>query len=160
MDNIPGANNVTVPRWTPSPSPTRSFLKDQNTVASTATTAVGHGDDQTDRNFPFSSSLRSATFDGVEAEKSGGSVEEERNYDVGSGSGGGGGVYVTWKDVGVSVSDRKKGQKIWIPLLDIVTLRGESLRCSAVLGEKKPHLIFWFSKIQNQKPHGHRIFWF
>ena len=137
MDNIPGANNVTVPRWTPSPSPTRSFLKDQNTVASTATTAVGHGDDQTDRNFPFSSSLRSATFDGVEAGKSGGSVEEERNYDVGSGSGGGGGVYVTWKDVGVSVSDREKGQKIIVEGLTGYAEPGEVLAIMGPSGSGK-----------------------
>ena len=153
MDSYSSSTPVYVPRWTPSPTQTKSLLKDPMTSSAgfhddLEMQSVASGEeDSTKQMFPFniahftpgphhletreasmSSSSSSSLRSGSQVTKSFGG--EQDNYVAGFVSNREG-LFLTWKDLWVTVPDGKKGRR---PILQGLTGYAEPGEILAIMG--------------------------
>ncbi|KAG5245142.1 ABC transporter family member [Salix suchowensis] len=134
-----------VPRWTPSPSPTRSLLKEPETKANDAPSKRKSSVDEckpaaAGPMFPFSTGASTTgpdppPYSGTyEASSMAIDMNEGTNYDGGKGltsKGSGNGLLLTWKDLWVTVPGGKNGGR---PLLQGLTGYAEPGEILAIMG--------------------------
>ncbi|KAL0461336.1 UNVERIFIED_CONTAM: ABC transporter G family member 11 [Sesamum latifolium] len=130
---------VNVPRWTPSPSPTSRLInvssdKDQGSSASSRATSKS-----SKRWFPFgngypSSVASSSLKAGSDIVRSMDMEISSRGEETDDGLGRNGGVYLTWKDLWVTVADTTAAEGKRRPILQGVTGYAEPGEVLAIMG--------------------------